>query len=104
MTETTAASQQDLSKIDLAKIRVRLAAMRAEFKARGSQRDILDLQRVDAALQRIARGVYGSCESCARPMPKARLLAAPQSRYCAPCSEGELHAPSLTQSRPKLYA
>ena len=104
MTEAAATSHHSLSKIDVAQIRLRLMAMRAEFKARRSDRDMLDLKRVEAALHRMARGVYGACESCARPVVKARLLAAPHVRYCALCSNGAPHAPSRSQARPKLFA
>ena len=88
MAQPAVTSHHDLSKIDVARIRLRLLAMRAELEARRSDRDILYLKQVEAALSKMARGVYGNCESCARPVIKARLLAAPQVRYCALCSGG----------------
>ena len=51
-----AASQNGLSKIDLTQIRLRLLAISAELRARGSARDLLDLKRVEAALGKMARG------------------------------------------------
>ena len=97
MSETAMTSHNDLSKIDIAQIRLGLIAMRTKLEVRSSDRDILDLKRVEAALHRMARGVYGACEACARPVVKARLLAAPDVRYCALCSDGALRAPSRSQ-------
>jgi RNA polymerase-binding transcription factor DksA len=88
MAETAAASHHDLSKIDVARIRERLLAMRSELEARRSDRDILQLRRVEAALGKLTHGGYGACESCARPVVKSRLLEAPHVRYCGVCSGG----------------
>ncbi|MFI5351052.1 MAG: TraR/DksA family transcriptional regulator, partial [Elusimicrobiota bacterium] len=62
--------------------------------ARGSDRDVLQLRRVEAALTKLARGGYGACESCSRPVVKARLLESPHVRYCGVCSGGRSSAPS----------
>jgi RNA polymerase-binding transcription factor DksA len=40
-----------------------------------------------AALERLNRGTFGTCESCHEPIPVARLNAIPYARYCAPCAE-----------------
>lgn len=104
MAEAAAMPHHDLSRIDFARIRLQLIAMRAKLEARRSERDMLDLKRVEAALYRMARGVYGACESCARPVHKARLLAALHVRYCALCSDGELRTPSRSLDRLKLFA
>jgi RNA polymerase-binding transcription factor DksA len=101
---TMASSHNDLSKVDTAQIRQRLLSMRTELEKRRSDRDLLDLKRVEAALNRMARGVYGACESCTRPMIKARLLAAPHVRYCAPCSEGAIRVPSRPMDLSKTSA
>jgi DnaK suppressor protein len=37
------------------------------------------------ALARLANGTYGSCESCHRPIPTARLEAVPYARRCRSC-------------------
>ena len=104
MAEKTMTAHQDLSRIDVAHIRLRLMEMRAELGARSGARDLLDLRRVEAALHRMTRGVYGACESCAEPVHKARLIAAPEVRYCALCSDGALRAPSRSQARPSRSA
>src|SRR5687768_9060665 len=40
------------------------------------------LREVDAALERIARGTYGFCETCHDPIDPDRLLADPLVRVC----------------------
>ena len=44
------------------------------------------LQEVNRALERIAKGTYGMCENCAKEIPEERLLAAPESRHCTECA------------------
>lgn len=40
------------------------------------------LSEVDAAIERIDRGTYGTCEQCGEPIAEARLEAMPATRYC----------------------
>ncbi|CAN5171031.1 hypothetical protein BH18CHL2_BH18CHL2_01650 [soil metagenome] len=40
------------------------------------------LARIDAALGRVAKGVYGTCEACGRPIPDERLEIVPDTPYC----------------------
>jgi RNA polymerase-binding transcription factor DksA len=42
---------------------------------------------VVAALERIDRGTYGSCENCGRKIIEERLELLPYARYCTPCAE-----------------
>jgi len=42
---------------------------------------------IDAALARLDRGDFGTCEECGQPIPQARLEVLPYTRYCAPCAE-----------------
>jgi RNA polymerase-binding protein DksA len=44
------------------------------------------LEEVNAALDRIDRGVFGRCEECGGPIPKVRLNAVPYTRYCVDCA------------------
>ena len=44
------------------------------------------LTEVDAALERLASGVYGVCERCGRRVPAARLEARPVARTCVSCA------------------
>ncbi|WP_077801544.1 TraR/DksA family transcriptional regulator [Streptomyces sp. JHA26] len=57
-------------------VRVRLAA---------SARMVL--ADVEAALDRMAEGRYGSCRLCRRPIARERLMIVPQARYCARCQQ-----------------
>jgi DnaK suppressor protein len=43
------------------------------------------LSEIDAALERIETGRYGSCEVCERPLPLARLNILPTAALCMPC-------------------
>ena len=45
---------------------------------------------IDAALQRIDDGTYGSCERCHQAIPKPRLKALPFARLCVACKSGGL--------------
>src|SRR6516165_9305130 len=40
-----------------------------------------------AALDRIDRGTYGSCENCGQKIIEERLELLPYARYCTPCAE-----------------
>lgn len=44
------------------------------------------LSAVEAALQRIAEGTYGSCIRCGLHINKARLEAVPEAALCAACA------------------
>ncbi len=41
------------------------------------------------AIQRIAAGTYGTCESCGGPVGKARLQAFPRATLCVTCKQRE---------------
>jgi len=45
------------------------------------------LHEVDAALERISKGVYGRCESCGSQIPPERLDARPVARLCVDCKQ-----------------
>jgi DnaK suppressor protein len=44
------------------------------------------LAELDAALERLDAGTYGTCERCGRPIPPARLDARPEARTCVGCA------------------
>jgi DnaK suppressor protein len=48
------------------------------------------IEEVDLALRKMDRGIYGLCESCKQPIPRARLRALPFARLCVRCKEGGL--------------
>jgi len=45
------------------------------------------LRAIEEALGRINHRAYGVCESCQRPIAKARLEAVPWTRHCRACKE-----------------
>jgi DnaK suppressor protein len=44
------------------------------------------LTAVDAALDRIERGDYGTCQRCGQPIGEARLAARPTATTCISCA------------------
>jgi RNA polymerase-binding transcription factor DksA len=46
----------------------------------------LELEEVDRALQRLALGLQGVCETCGGEIPQARLEAIPHTTQCARCA------------------
>ena len=44
------------------------------------------LEQIEHALERLAAGTYGTCESCGREIPAARLEARPESTTCVECT------------------
>lgn len=47
------------------------------------------LQQTQHALERIAAGTFGTCESCGQPIGKARLQAFPRATLCVECKQRE---------------
>lgn len=45
------------------------------------------LEQAEHALQRIANGSYGRCESCGNPIGKMRLQAFPRATLCMSCKQ-----------------
>jgi DnaK suppressor protein len=41
--------------------------------------------KIEAALQRLEQGTFGTCESCGRPIGTARLKARPVTTLCIDC-------------------
>ncbi len=48
-----------------------------------------EIQDIDDALDRIRDGTFGLCESCEKPILKARLEAIPYARLCLACKQEE---------------
>ncbi len=44
------------------------------------------LAEVEKALDKFAKGTYGLCENCGKPINPARLEALPQALYCMDCN------------------
>jgi RNA polymerase-binding protein DksA len=45
------------------------------------------LEDIEAALERMAAGTYGTCEDCGKPISEKRLRAIPYTAVCVPCEE-----------------
>lgn len=45
------------------------------------------LTAIDAAMNRLDSGMYGTCEGCGRPIAVERLRARPLARTCIECAE-----------------
>jgi DnaK suppressor protein len=41
---------------------------------------------VDRAIEKLAEGTYGRCDTCGRRIPRERLEAVPATAYCVQCS------------------
>ncbi len=62
-----------------------VTAERGEVEALAAKlRDALD--DVLEALEKLAKGSYGTCESCGQPIDPVRLEAMPATRYCINCA------------------
>ena len=57
------------------------------------RRSQLELDDVNAALQRLESGRFGECERCGEAIAPARLQALPQARLCLACQSAAEHHP-----------
>ncbi|OED40808.1 dimethylmenaquinone methyltransferase [Endozoicomonas sp. (ex Bugula neritina AB1)] len=48
---------------------------------------MIELQKVNRALDRITEGEYGLCQSCGRGIPEGRLEIMPYADMCVGCAE-----------------
>lgn len=46
----------------------------------------LQIAEIDAAIERVSTGTYGTCEVCGRPIAAGRLAARPVARTCIDCA------------------
>lgn len=63
------------------------------------QRDLDEMEGVQAALQRLDSGTYGNCADCGEPIALQRLLVQPAALRCAPCQAAHEHAADRAGSR-----
>ena len=50
-----------------------------------NEHETAELAAIDAALERIAQGLYGQCQDCGVAIPEARLSAYPMALRCVGC-------------------
>jgi len=48
--------------------------------------DELELREIDAAINRILNGTWGSCEKCGGAVGRDRLRTLPEVRFCSYCA------------------
>ncbi|MFF8905348.1 TraR/DksA family transcriptional regulator [Streptomyces olivaceoviridis] len=65
----------------------RQAAAQTEVHVKLSASARMVLADVEAALERLDDGSYGTCHLCRRPIDRERLMIVPQCRYCARCQQ-----------------
>jgi DnaK suppressor protein len=53
----------------------------------GGEKNVLD--QIEAAIERVEDGSYGSCETCGERIPNARLDAIPYAAQCVRCASRE---------------
>jgi RNA polymerase-binding transcription factor DksA len=53
---------------------------------RMSDVDMMQLRKVQAALDRLDQGTYGRCVRCRRPIELARLRVLPETERCSTCA------------------
>jgi DnaK suppressor protein len=49
------------------------------------EQDWEKLKQVDEALEKIRDGSYGTCSTCEKPIPEARLDVQPFAKFCVEC-------------------
>ncbi|GGO16815.1 hypothetical protein GCM10010116_34010 [Microbispora rosea subsp. aerata] len=78
------------SRAELARLRepyhVTLSATRARPSAARVRRARHDVAAIEAALERMDRGLYGTCVRCEAFLPLDRLRLAPHVQLCAGCA------------------
>jgi RNA polymerase-binding transcription factor DksA len=65
------------------------AAAQLEVRVKLAASARMVLADVEAALQRMDEGSYGSCHLCRRPIDLQRLTIVPQARFCTRCQQAK---------------
>jgi RNA polymerase-binding protein DksA len=50
------------------------------------QAETTEIQQIEATLERISEGTYGTCAKCGEPIDRRRLKALPTAATCISCS------------------
>ena len=62
-----------------------LDSAQGELSSQLAEAESRELASIENALERIDRGVYGTCENCGGRIPAARLQAVPYATLCIQC-------------------
>jgi len=78
-----------------------VADLMADIDNAELSRDLTELRALEAALERMAEGSYGSCGDCGQDIPYARLKVEPAALRCIDCQR--VHEKTFAQpDRPRL--
>jgi RNA polymerase-binding protein DksA len=78
-----------------------MASLVADTENAETNRDVRELRELEAAVQRIGEGTYGSCADCGDDIPVERLRAYPGALRCVTCQS--IHEKTYTHPpEPKL--
>ena len=69
--------------------------LETNMRMRLRNREALFLKKIDEALERIAQGCFGECESCDEEIELKRLEARPTATLCVHCKEEQERAEEL---------
>lgn len=64
-----------------------LAELLSEVNHADIVRDVGEIRDIEDTLRRLARGTWGTCITCQKPIPDARLVAFPTAKRCRPCQQ-----------------
>jgi DnaK suppressor protein len=68
---------------------------KTEMTSQLAQIESRELVQIDRALRRLRDGTYGTCESCGKKIPVARLNALPYTTSCIECQREKEDHPNL---------
>lgn len=86
LNKTRSEASGDLSAMPIHMADIGSDAYEQEFTLGLMENDEDTLGRIEAALERIEDGAYGSCVECEGRIPKTRLNAIPYTPYCVDCA------------------
>jgi DnaK suppressor protein len=86
LNKTRAEASGDLSLMPIHMADVGTDNYEQEFTLSLLQKDEGKLELLEAALERIEEGVYGTCAECGGRIPKTRLNAIPFTPHCVKCA------------------
>ena len=84
--KTRSEASGDLSSMPIHMADVGTDAFEQEFTLSLMEHDGSALEQIEAALERIEDGDYGSCQECGSTIPKTRLNAIPYTPFCVKCA------------------